>query len=85
MFGMLEHYRKEYIFSIFLSNGQRDHIMCHYGARYSAELEGQLLSAEIRISEYNRTYLSRVEPVGRERQSHYKNILSSHKGCNYAL
>ena len=68
MFGIYKYYKKEYIFSIYLSNGQRDHIMCHYGARYYAELEGQQLSAEIKISEDDKVYLKHLEPVGRERR-----------------
>ena len=68
MFGVIKHYKRKYIFSIYLSKGQRDHIMCHFGARYYAELEGQQLSAEIKISEDDKAYLKHLEPVGRERR-----------------
>ena len=65
MFGILKYFNKEYIFSIYLSDRERDQIMCHCGARYYPELEGQQLSAKIRISARGWTYLKYVEPVGR--------------------
>ena len=70
MFGVIKHYKREYIFSIYLSKWKRDQIMCHYGARYYAELEGQQLSAEIRINANNKTYLKYIEPVGRATRRH---------------